>query len=99
MSALKESLGVTRIHLERRRGTPQEAANYCKKEGNFSEEGTIIGQGKRSDIESACAILRESGSIKKVADECEAVCVKSHKGLMHGRTAWDWLRRETLRQR
>lgn len=85
MGNLKEKyLKLSRIHLETRRGTVQEAADYCKKEGNYWEEGESIGQGKRSDIESACAILRESGSIKRVADECESVFVKYHKGL----TAW-----------
>lgn len=37
-------------------------------------------QGKRSDLESACEILKTEG-LKKVAEECPTVFVKYHRGL------------------
>lgn len=39
-----------RTHLEPRRGSPEQAANYCKKDGDFEERGVLPAQGRRTDI-------------------------------------------------
>ena len=39
-----------KVHVEARKGTPQEASDYCKKDGDFIEHGTISAQGRRNDI-------------------------------------------------
>lgn len=52
MGGVKRLFKNKTVHLETRRGTPQEAADYCKKEGDFVEKGEISNQGARRDIEA-----------------------------------------------
>jgi len=70
-----------RAHLEPRKGTHQEASDYCKKDGDFVELGTPPQQGKRNDIHQACKMIKEGSSLKSVATELPEVFVKYGRGL------------------
>lgn len=41
---------MPRAHIEPRRGTAKQASEYCKKDNNFVEIGTLSEQGKRTDL-------------------------------------------------
>lgn len=64
MNSLKKILGD--VHIETRRGSAKQAADYCKKEGNFMEYGSMKAQGRRSDLESIRATLSQTGKFEEV---------------------------------
>lgn len=49
---VKEILGDPSLHVETRKGTREQARDYCKKDGNWAEYGNwdAGGQGQRNDI-------------------------------------------------
>lgn len=86
-AGVKKWPALARAHLERRRGTRDQARDYCKKEEGRLEEPIEFGewqtggQGSRSEIVDACKLLKETGSMKRVAEEFANVVVKYSKGL------------------
>lgn len=80
---IKKIFGET-VHVEPRKGTAKQAADYCKKSdtrvsGPY-EFGEISCQGKRSDLEEAIETL-QTGGINAVIENHPESYVKFHKGL------------------
>lgn len=67
MAAIKKAFDDNTIHLEARKGTRDQAREYCMKDGEYVEYGKWIkGQGHRTDLdEAAAAILNGT---KKLTD-------------------------------
>lgn len=79
LSALKKIL--SRAHWEVAKGTSAQAADYCRKDGNYWSTGTEPSPGKRTDLEVACEMLKQGQSLLSVATECPTTFVKFGRGL------------------
>lgn len=87
-SAIKVLLGDPTAHLEKRMGSPDQAASYCRKEATRVagtspvELGTMGGnQGSRSDLGSVAAAIAEGVSVTSVAEEYGSTFIKYSKGI------------------
>lgn len=72
-----------RAHLEVARGSAQQASDYCKKDGDFTEIGSLppSTQGKRHDLEKAKALIDDGHKLSEVAEECFTVFLKYERSL------------------
>lgn len=85
LGGVKASLGSARLHLETARGSPSQAAEYCKKEGDFIERGTIGGvtsQGSRTDLAKIQKLVKSGASMSEIADEEFSSFIRYHRGIM-----------------
>jgi len=57
-----------RAYLSIRRGTPQEASTYCKKEGRFIEDGRLSYAGKRTDLDDIKEFIQGGATDQEVAE-------------------------------
>lgn len=58
-----------RLHVEQRKGTKDEAAEYCKKDGNYLEIGKLKDKkGKRSDIDRVRQAVSDGKTMKEIIE-------------------------------
>lgn len=86
IGGVKTLLGSPRVHVEARRGTPKEAADYCKKEGDYFEYGTISndrGEGhlRGRQLDAIKGLIDNGGSLNDVAEQNFAVYLQWRHGL------------------
>lgn len=72
-----------RFHLEARKGTSEEASEYCKKDGDFVEFGTLSEsvQGSRSDLDVIADRIREGASRRTIALEFPVTFMRMYRGI------------------
>nr|WPR18697.1 MAG: hypothetical protein [Chemarfal virus 83] len=69
-------------HVEIRRGTQQQAIDYCKKEGQWVEGGVpAVGQGRRNDLNDVKVAIDAGVDEKGIADAHFTTWVRSYKAL------------------
>lgn len=84
-AGIKRMFDDDTMHIEPRKGTAQQAADYCKKaesriEGPW-ELGQISQQGKRNDLEEVTIKIKEGKSLATVAEEHPGTFIKFHRGM------------------
>lgn len=79
--ALKECLGSDRYYLAARRGSQEEAIEYCKKGGDFREFGEPAKRGRRSDLEAVSNAVLDGQNIYEVATEFPVQYIKYNRGI------------------
>jgi len=77
---LKKLLGDT-THLEKRKKSAVAASEYCKKDGDYQEWGTLSKQGKRKDLDDVIDDIQSGISIKTIARGHPCEYIKYHKGI------------------
>ncbi|AHH31475.1 replication-associated protein [Dragonfly larvae associated circular virus-6] len=69
------------VHLESARYSAKRNARYCKKEGDWWEQGEPPMMGARSDLAEVALMVRNGASLEQVAEENPEVYVRYSRGL------------------
>jgi len=78
--AVKKLFGE-QTHIEKRFGTAKQAAQYCKKDGNFYEIGNISQPGKRTDMEAIRDKIKKKTPIIEIVERYPGQYIRYHKGI------------------
>lgn len=80
---IKKAWGDKTIHIQARKGTREQARDYCRKDGKFEEHGKWIkGQGHRTDLETiADGLVNGDITITDVMEQAPAKYCQYRNGL------------------
>lgn len=70
-----------RCHIEPMRGTHQQAAEYCKKDGHFDEYGTLPAPGTRTDLRELVERARACKRLSTIANEFPEMFIRYGRGI------------------
>lgn len=92
LSALKKI--QPRAHWEQVKGSVEDNLTYCKKDGNFSERGTLPrGQGTRTDLLQVVEDMRGGKRLNSIAQDHPIPYIKYHRGLEKLQSVYDGQKR------
>lgn len=73
-----------RVHIEKRRGTQEQAIAYCKKDASYVEIGTkrvMKGQGHRTDLDEVGQMVKDGESLMTIAERHPGTWIRYNKGI------------------
>lgn len=68
LKSIKKLFMQNQLHIENRKGTAVQARDYCHKDGDIYERGTISKPGKRTDISETKELIKSGGTLRDVID-------------------------------
>ncbi len=81
-AAITKMYNNERIHIEKRRGTRDQARDYCMKDGKYEEFGKwISGQGHRSDLKEITDSMKDGVKLTKIMLENPGTYCRYRSGL------------------
>lgn len=94
LAGVKRLLGADQIHLEPRRGTHQEAVNYCSKLDATHLSGPYVygtppEQGRRTDLEELGLRVIQGEPVDKIISEGSALAIRNKRALQGLRLSLD----------